>query len=146
MSHQEEINKQLNEQYDVFLNSSYTGKVAVPSFIIESFKRAIMAMPPYAHKIDFHKVRAIGSMKPEDLTNGLISDAIKTILNVSPEKLYPTLSFDAAVDKHIIVERFIIAFNKHIDDFRKGLESKKATLESLTKNMLGNGLRIIPQA
>jgi hypothetical protein len=146
MTNQGEINKQLNEEYDKFLVLPYAGKVAVPDFIIDLFKKSIMAMPPFAHKINFHKIKAIAGMRPGELTNGLLSDVVKVILNVPMEKLYPDSHFYSAVNLHIEVEKFILAFNKHIDDFRKGLETKKATLESLTKNISGNGLRIIPQA
>jgi hypothetical protein len=149
-NHQEEINKQLNQEYDTFLNSLYTGKVDVPSFIVNLFKKAIMAMPPFAHKINFFKVKAIAKSKPEELTNGLLNDIVKVILNTPLEKLYSAditgNDFYEIIDKHIELEKFVLAYNNHIDDFRKKLELKKATLESLTRNVNGNGLRVIPQA
>jgi hypothetical protein len=154
MTQNEQINKQLNEEYDKFLYSKYEGSVKPPKDIIELFKTAILAMPPFAHKINFHKVKAIATTKYEDLTNGNLSDIIKVVLNTSLEKLYKTNdliglknedSFLSIVDKCIAMDKFVLCYNNHVDDFRKKLEMKKATLESLS-GARNNGLRIIPQA
>lgn len=151
MTPSEQITKQLNEEYDVFLNTKYEGQFAVPSFIIELFKKAIMAMPPFAHKINFNKVKAIVGMKPEELTNGLLQDVIKVVLNTSLEKLYGNSivinndDFLRIVDRQIHLEKFVLSYNNHVADFKKKLEMKKATLESLS-GIRKNGMRVIPQA
>lgn len=182
MTQNEQINKQLNEEYDKFLYSKYEGSVKPPKDIIELFKTAILAMPPFAHKINFHKVKAIATTKYEDLTNGNLSDIIKVVLNTSLQKLYKSgifmdmqaikgkdysvdeliklsmernviisdaihedNSFIGIVDKCIAMDKFVLCYNNHVNDFRKKLEMKKATLESLSGGR-NNGLRIIPQA
>lgn len=150
MTQNEQINKQLNEEWDRFLNEVYDSKFPVPSSIIDLFKKSIMSMPPFAHKIRFNKVRAISVMKPEELTNGLLQDIIKVILNTSLQKLYNNdgiheEDFFRIIENQIQLEKFVLCYNNHVDDFRKKLEMKKATLESLS-GARNNGLRIIPQA
>ena len=150
MTQQEQINKQLNEEYDNFLNEVYDSKFPVPSSLIDLFKKAIMSMPPFAHKIRFNKVRAISVMKTEELTNGLLQEMIKVILNTSLQKLYNNdgiheEDFFRIIENQIQLEKFVLCYNNHVDDFRKKLEMRKATLESLS-GARSNGLRIIPQA
>ena len=166
MTTAEQITKQLNEEYDSFLNLPYAGKIPPPSFIIDLFKKAIMAMPPYAHKINFRKVKVIAGMKVEELTNGLLQDVIKVVLNTSLDKLYGCVSmkkgkdledamegrkslltnnFCDVIEKQIEIEKFVLAYNNHVDGFKKKLEMKKVNLESLS-GLRNNGMRIIPQA
>lgn len=146
MTPKEQINKQLNDEYDTFLNSKYDGKIAPPYYIIDLFKKAILALPPYVHKISFRKVKVIAGMKVEELTNGLLQDIIKVVLNTSLDKLFSgTDFFNSVIDDYIEIEKFVLAYNNHVDDFRKKLEMKKATLESLS-GARNNGMRVIPQA
>ena len=146
MTQQEQINKQLDDEYDTFLNTKYSGKIAPPLYIIDLFKRAIISLPPYAHKINFRKVKVIASMKVEELTNGLLQDIIKVVLNTSLDKLFSGNDFfNSVIDDYIEIEKFVLAYNNHIDDYRKKLEMKKATLESLS-GVRNNGMRVIPQA
>ena len=159
MTPSEQITKQLNDEYDVFLNTEYEGQIAVPSFIIDLFKKAILSMPPFAHKINFYRIKAIAGVKPEELTNGLLQDIIKVVLNTSLERLNSEYSnalliglakekdevFSRIIDKQIELEKFVLSYNNHMADFKKKLDIRKATLESLAGTR-GNGLRIIPQA
>lgn len=189
MSNQEQIKKQLNEQLDVFLNTKYAGKVAPPENIIELFETAIMVLPPFAHQLNFYKVKAIATTKYEDLTNGNLNDVVKVILNTPLEKLYKDndLSFSmnrvvdkkytidqadelvnemnmildcsmqkgiivkdsdkflSIIDKCIAMDKFVLAYNAHVESFQKSLQAKKVMLESLSSPRT-NGMRIIPQA
>ena len=146
MLQQERINKQLNDDYDTFLNAKYTGKIAPPDYIIDLFKKAILALPPYAHKINFRKIKVIAGMKVEELTNGLLQDVIKVVLNTSLDKLFIGNDFfNSVIDDYIEMEKFVLAYNNHMDGFKKNLEMKKKTLESLS-GVRNNGMSVIPQA
>ena len=145
MTQQEQISKQLNDDFNVFFNAKYDGKIEVPSYLIDLFKKAIMALPPSAHKINFHKVKVIAGMKTEELTNGLLQDIIKVVLNTPLDKLFIGNDFFNSINDYINIEKFVLAFNNHVDEFRKKLEMKKVRLESLS-GARNNGMRVIPQA
>lgn len=131
MTTEQQITTQLNDDYDKFQNGIYDGKVEVPENMIELFKVGILALPPSAHKINFIKVKVISAMKEKELTNALISDVIKVILNTPLEKLFGG-DYDRIIDRYINFEKFVIAYNKHVDEFRKKLEMRRATLNSLS--------------
>lgn len=140
---EQEINEQLSNDFDKFLNAFYKGAVVVPKNIIELFKTAILELPSFSHKINFLKVKAIVSKKTDELTNTDLNDVIKVILNVSLQKLYPDLSFDKIIEQSIQMNKFVIAYNEHIEKFKKQLEAKKMTLQSLTNGLPKNGMRIV---
>lgn len=131
MTTDQQITAELNNSFDKFQNDIYDGKVEVPENIIEYFKTGIMALPPYAHKINFHKVKVISNMKVGELTNQLISDMIKVILNTPLDKSFDG-DYNKIIDKYIEFEKFVLCFNAHVDDFRKKLEMRKITLSSLS--------------
>jgi len=142
MTTQEQIQQQLNDEYAIFINKKYDGNGKPPENLIEIFKKAIKAMPPFSHKLNFNKVKIIANSNVKDLDNGMMNDIIKTILNAPLEKLYEG-DFNEIVDKQIKVEHFTISYNQHIDEFQKRLSMKKATLESLSVKPTNN-MRIIP--
>jgi len=131
MTAEQQITAQLNEDYDKFQNGIYDGKVEVPENTIELFKTGILALPPSAHKINFIKVNVISNMVEKELTNALISDVIKVILNTPLEKLFVG-NYNKIIDRYTKFEKFVIAYNQHVDEFRKKLEMRKATLNSLS--------------
>lgn len=133
MTTDQQVTAELNNTYDKFQNGIYDGKVEIPENIISLFKAGILALSSFSHKINFGKVNVISKMQIGELTNFLLSDIVKVILNTPIEKLYPDLEFEDAIKEHINLEKFILAYNVHIDDFRKKLEMKKATLDSLTR-------------
>lgn len=139
----EEINETLNKDYEDFLNDIY--KDRVPGNIIEMFEKSIMALPPFAHKINFYKVKAIISKNPDELSNSDINDVIKAVLNVPLERLYDSL-YDA-IPEHIKFEKFVRDYNDHIENFKKKLNMKKTNLTNLSSGVLNkNGMKIIPRS
>jgi hypothetical protein len=141
MTDAEKIQQQLNDEYDKFIRTKYNAKVKPPDDLVELFKKAILAMPAYAHKLNFNKVKVIANSRIEDLDNGMMNDIVKVVLNAPLEKIYGD-DFYTAINKHLQVEKFIIDYNAHVDEFQKRLKMKKATLESLSIKPT-NGMRII---
>lgn len=137
-----QVDKQLQEEFDKFSNALYSGKISVPTNLIELFKIGIMKMPPFGHKINFNKVKVLGSKKIKELSNGDINDLIKVVVNTKLEELF--LDFPEAVDSMIKLEKFILSYNQHIDEFQIQLQQKKTLLLSLSgSSVRNNGLKII---
>lgn len=140
---QAEVDKQIQNDYDAFLNMPYKGSVAVPENIIELFKKAIMALPSFTHKINFYKVKGIIQKKPNELTYSDLQDVIKVILNAPLKDLYDDIY--EAIPEHINVQKFVLSYNTDIDSFESKLKMKKQTLLKLSDGIGGvNGMRIIP--
>lgn len=130
MTNQQVVDKQIEAEYDKFYNSVYAGKVDVPSDILEKFKKGIMSIPPFAHKINFLKIKNVASKSPNQLTNGDLNEVVKIILSTVPSIFYA--SFNEATKGNIEFEKFVLCYNDFIDDFTKSLQMKKATLMELS--------------
>lgn len=142
MTPAQQVDKQLQSDFDKFYNSAYAGKVEVPKDILAKFKTAIMSLPVQSHKINSNKIKAIAEKKVAQLSCGDINDVIKVIVNTPPEKMYA--DFDKAVDGMIKFEKFILCYNEFIDEFQKKLEMKRATLMSLSgANVSKSSMRIL---
>lgn len=130
MTQQQIVDKQIEEDYDKFYNSAYKGKVEVPKDILDKFKKGVMAMPPFAHKINFLKIKSVATKQIVELTNGDLNEIIKIILSTCPKELYA--DFKSAVDGNIDFEKFVLCFNDHVESFTKKLQMRKATLMDLS--------------
>ena len=138
---EKEINYQLEEEMNKFYNSVFDVKLNFD--LIAHFKKCVMLLAPQQHKISIHGIKAISETEQSKLTIAMLEEVNKIILNVPLEKLYP--SFAKAIKTQIEIERYIVAFNKHISDFRAKLQMKQATMRSIA-NPGTNNLRIIPTA
>ena len=136
-----EIDYQLREEMNKFYNSVFDVKLNFD--LIAHFKKCVMLLAPQQHKISIHGIKAISETPQSKLTIAMLEEVNKIILNVPLEKLYP--SFAKAIKTQIEIERYIVAFNKHISDFRAKLQMKQATMRSIA-NPGTNNLRIIPTA
>lgn len=142
---EQEINNQLNDEYDKFLYEKYSGKVSVPLNILELFKTAIVYIPSFAHKITYTKVKAISTTQVGKLTNTDLNDIVKVVLNTPMRELYPDLSFEKITEKGIEMDKFVVSYNASVEDFKQKLNQKKEVLKNLSSGILGNnGMRIIP--
>ena len=129
MTTEQQIEKQLNDELVKFQNGIYSGKVEVPKNIIELFKKGVMSMPAFSHRINFNKVKVIASKKPSELTYADLNDVVKVVLNTVLAVNYD--NFDTAVKENIKIEKFVLCFNENVDDFKEKLKMKKTTLKSL---------------
>lgn len=135
--------KQVNDEIQKFMDKVYDGKLNVPANIIELFKRAVMVVPPNFHQVYFSKIKLIASREPNELSNGEISDVVKLILSATPQSLYD--DFEEAIATHCKTEKFIRAFNEHVEDFMRKMKLKRTTLMDLSGANGGhmNGMRRI---
>lgn len=137
MNTSEQIEQQLKGEFDNFYNEVHKGAIPVPSNILELFKKAVMALAPHFHQVHASKIRVIASKTVPELTNGDIHDITKLVINTPLEKMYG--SFDEAISAHIRYEKFILSFNKYVDEFNEKLRMRKATLENLSGIRNNNG-------
>ncbi len=136
MTTEQQIEKQLNDEFVKFSNGNYSGKVEVPKDIIEMFKKGVMVIPPFAHKINFTKVKTIASKKVDELSYADLNDVIRVVLNTSLELRYGN-DFDEAVKQSIKFDKFVLCFNEVINDFQGKLKMKKTNLLNLSAKPSG---------
>lgn len=138
-----DIEQQINDEYLKILNGKYTGHISVPKNLVELFKKAVMALPPYYHKLNFTKIQGIVIKSESDLTNGDLNEIIKLIFNTPLDKMFDDIF--VAIPEMIKIEKFAVSYNTMIDEHQRVLEAKSQMLQSLTKGVNGkNNMRIIP--
>ena len=140
------IDQQINEELETFKNKVYDGKVEIPKNILELFRTGILFLAPQTHGILASKLKALYITPVKKLTNGMLSDIIRLVVCTPFGKIYEGVEFEVALESHIKLEKFILGYNLHVDEFQNKLKMKKATLQSLSQGVRGNGMRIIPQA
>lgn len=133
---EKEIQQTIDKEYDDFLYSRYDGKLEVPKDFIVLFKKGVMAMPPFAHKISPHKIKAIVTTPIKELTFDQLSAIIKILLSTSPDKFYS--EFDVAIQGWIKMEKFVLEFNGIVDGFTNSLKKRKENLMNLTAGLNKN--------
>lgn len=139
------VEEQIKDELDKFKNTTYNGKVEIPSNICELFKIGVLSLSPQTHGLLASKLKALYTRKYKEITNGELSDMIKIIVNTPFYKLYEGIDFVKALDKHAKFERFILCYNSEVNDFQEKLKMKKVSLISLSRGSV-NGMRIIPTA
>lgn len=138
--HQSEVEKQLREDHEKFINEPYNK--SVPENLIALFEQAIMVVPPQAHGINFSKVKSIIEKTPEELNKSDINDIIKLVFNTPLQVFYDGI-FDA-VPEHAKLEKFVLKFQNHLNEFNERLNQKRTRLASLSDGILNkNGMKII---
>lgn len=138
-----EIEEQINSDYQVFLYQKYSGHISPPKNILDIFKKAVMALPPFFHKIDFNKIEWIIKTKYADLTNDDLNEMIKLIFNTPLDKMFD--SIEQAVPEMKQITKFSVSYNTMISEFQQKLQDKSKMLQTLSSGVLGgkNGMRII---
>lgn len=139
----QEIQKQINDDYNAYYEKPYDGRLAIPENIIQLFINGVKSLTAWNHKINFHKVKAISSKQINQLTIGDLQDIVKIILNTRLESLYNIqndAAFFSAIDNYIKVEKFIIEYNVMDDNFKQNMEMKRTRLKDLSGK---NGMKII---
>lgn len=137
MNNEAAVEQQLQQDFDNFYNSIYDGKIETPSNILDLFKKGVMSLAPQFHKINSNKLHVISKTNYKQLTIGDLKDVITIILNTPFDKLYN--DFNEAMESHLKVQKFVLSYNNHVEEFNKKLQLRKATLLDLTRNVHPNG-------
>lgn len=139
----EQVEKQLQEDFEKFQNLLYLGKIDVPKDIVAIFKKGIMSLAPHFHQVLGRRIKNIASKKPLELTNSDIHVIVKVIVNTPIEKLYGE-DFLKSVDKQEKFEIFILSYNDSVNEFQAKLQQKKTLLQSLSgSSVRNNEMKII---
>ena len=141
MTTEQQIEKELNDEFVKFSNGIYDGKVEIPKNILEIFKEGIMVLPPFSHKINFIKVKNIAAKKVSELTYADLNDVIKVVLNTSLNLSFD--SFHEGVKHSIAMDKFVMAYNETISKFQDKLRMRRTTLQNLSSPKMNRGLQII---
>lgn len=142
MTTENQIEKQLQEEFRAFELSVYKSLVEVPPNLIELLKKATLSLAPQFHQVLASRIKMIVSKQPDELTIVDLNATLKIIVNTPLEKLYGN-DFDTAIESQIAFERYMLSFNQAVETFQKTLQEKKSRLQSLSGKMNGN-LRIMP--
>lgn len=138
------IEHQINDELEKFKNEIYNGKVSIPADILVLFGKGVLFLAPQTHGILASKLKALYTRQVSEITNGELSDIIKIIVNTPLGKLYDSDGLEILLDKQSKLEKFILCYNNHINDFQEKLKMRRATLQSLSKGVNGiNGMRIL---
>lgn len=139
---EQQINKQLSEEFKGFQNSYYEPKTDLD--LVALFKKCYRNLGLQQHKIPSKVVKEIANAKEGKLTVAMCEDLFKVLLNVPLGKLFN--SFEDAVAYHAKMESCVSAFNTHVDNFTVGLQIKGKNLQTIANPSGSNGMRVIAKA
>lgn len=123
-----EIEKRINDDFAKFYNSTYNGG-ALPENAIELFKKALMFMPPNAHKIHTAQLLKIISNPVSALTWLEVGLVTNVIVAVRLKDLYENL--DDALTQNGALEVLRTTYNQRVAELEEELARKRHTLENL---------------
>jgi hypothetical protein len=130
MTAQQNVDKQLQNDHEKFINSIYSGNVPVPVNILEIFRIGIMAMAPFQHRIQALRIKSILSKNLDELSNGDLNEIIKVVVNVPLQMVYDEI--DEAIEKTIRLDKFVLCYNSMIEDFQREQQMRRAKLMELS--------------
>jgi len=137
-----DIDSQINKEFQIFIEAAYKGTIKIPENIIELFKKAVLHLSPQFHQVNFSKIKQIIDKKSNELTNGEMKEVVKIIVNTPLNILFGN-DVKEAIEDQIKLEKFIVSYNSSVNSFQEKLKMKKANLQSLTRGINGNGMKIV---
>lgn len=148
MTHENEIDKKMNEEFEEFRQMKYTGSVPPPRDLLDLFKKALMEIPYDYHKLNMVKVREIVELKDvSDLTLMNIGVVTNFLHKVPPKSLFG--SAYKYCEYMISLDTFIQEYNRIWKPINEKLEKKKEALKNTsgiirnTGKMIGGKGRIL---
>lgn len=144
----QEIEQQINTDFEKFQNEPYKGKPEVPENVLDLFRKGIKALPMQTHGILSNRIKYIVSKNPKELTVGDLNQVIKIIVCTPFAVIYSDIfereemmgidnndAFDEAINEQVHFEKFILSYNQYVSDFQEKLKMKKANLLSITSGV-----------
>ena len=125
MTHESEINKQIQERYDKLRNMIYDGP-PLPSGLIEKFKVGIMLIPPAHHKFNMLRVKELINKKESELTWLEAGMVINFVQEIEPQKLFITI--EETCDFLIGLTDIVSEYNKITSKWNKEIEALRNRL------------------
>lgn len=129
MTNEQDINNQIQKEYDLFNTSSYSGSATLPKDLIERFKVCVFKLPPASHRLATDTIKKIIGKKLKDLTNYDVPTILNTIPLLPFSELYPDL--EAALKGNKEIEELKLDFNLLVKQVNEQLEGKRANMLKL---------------
>jgi len=129
MTNEQDINNQIQKEYDTFNSSPYSGEPVLPKDLLERFSKAIFKLPPSSHRHSTELVKKILGKKLKDLNNMDVPVILNTITLAPLSDLYPNLEVALKGNKEI--EECKISFNLLVKQINEQLEGKRTNMLKL---------------
>jgi hypothetical protein len=140
MSVQNQVERQLQDEFNKFNNAPYAGKGTIPANLVELFSVGYMGMPVFYHKIQALRVKSIIGKELDELNPSDINEIIKVIVNIPPERFFDNI--DEALEFYARLDKFLLLFNDSMKSFSEDLEMKRTRLMDLS-GLNGGAMPII---
>lgn len=134
MTTEQEINKQIQEEYNKYRDAPYDG-VPLPEEIIRLFKKAMMVVPYDDHKFNMVRVKEICEKGVKDLTWLEAGMVINFMQKVIPEKVFSSIEkyCEFMIANTFIVSEYNIVTNKwqrNIEAYKDRLRNTSGIIKS----------------
>lgn len=143
MTTRAEIDKQIDADIERYNNSVYDGNV--PDSFVEYFKKALMIIPPAAHKYKMGFLDALIKKHKSVITNLELGMMINLIYACPFKDIYSSLEEGIEITKQFDAVRE--EYNQKSSDIERQLMKKKQRLLSLSGIVgsadLGSGMAIV---
>lgn len=129
MTHESEIDKKINDEYDQLRNAKYTGVNQPPENLIELFGKALMELPHEYHKFNMVKVKQI--LEKNDVNELTLMElgVINNIVNKVPPKFLFKNKFHYC-EHYIANVAFTEEYNAIVAEVEKKLQAKKENMKN----------------
>lgn len=120
----QDIDKQIQDDMDRFNDSIYDDML--PLLFLDYFKKAVMVIPPAAHKCGLGFIKEIINKRPDEISVLEIGVIINFIYGCPFKELYENV--EEAVDTTIAFDEFRARYNQKVSDLQDSLNRKKKKL------------------
>lgn len=128
MTNEQEINKQIQAEYDVYRTMVYNGPIPIHEDSLKLFRKALMSIPYSDHNMNMVKVREILDKGLSQITwieIGIINNLIHKAV---PEKLFK--SEYLYCEFMIANSAFVMEYNRATEEWNRKIEAKKKVLQN----------------
>lgn len=130
MNNEQEINRRIQDEYNQFNTSIYSGQPSLPKDFLERFKKAVWKVPPTVHRLPTELIKKILAKKLKDLNNFDVPTILNTISAAAWCDIYPDM--DAAIKGNKEIDDLKISFNLMVQQINGQLEAKRKNMMTLS--------------
>lgn len=126
MTTEQEINKQIQADYDIYRTKIYDGALPIHDDLLKLFQKALMAIPYDQHNMNMVRVREILDKNVSELTWLEVGMVNNLLHRAAPEKLF---SSPYRYCEFMIANcQFVIEYNSATEEWNRKIEAKKKVL------------------
>lgn len=124
MTTEKDINEQINKDVQRFHEAAYQG--GLPQKFVDYFRKAIMMIPPAAHKIGMDRIKIMTERRIDDIPFLEVGTMINMIISSMPVNLYESLEEYLEINAEF--EKIREDYNKAASEFEEKIYKKRAKL------------------